>query len=127
LHRFYNTPSDTSFLYFNAVNFYLQHYIFFKYFTAGIGGSHSSNNDFELNVLEESLVINMPKNSSLGGGVKINSYNKGPSELGYWFRMGCRFMKTGSIQAQYDDGLIPGSNKQLISNKWFTLSITKIF
>jgi hypothetical protein len=125
--RFYNAAADSGFIYFNAVNFYLQHNIFFKGFIASIGGSHSRNTGFELNVLEESLQLTTLKNIQATCGLKINNYQRQVTKLGSWYRISVRFMKTGWLQTQFDDGFIPSTNGQLVSNRWLSISINKTF
>ncbi len=125
--RFYNSASDSGFLYFNAVNFYMQHHLFFKRFTATLGASHSKNTGFELNVLEESVQFNLLKNTNLSGGIRINNYQRQETKIGSWFRVGWKFMKTGWVQAGLDNGFIPTNSGKLTSNQLVNISINKTF
>jgi hypothetical protein len=125
--RFYNTAADTGFVYFNAVNFYLQQYLFFQKFTLSAGGSHSRNTGFEINVLETSLQVTLHKDYSVTGGLKINNYNRMETKIGYWSRISMRFMKTGWLQLNYENGLLPGNSGSLLRNQWGNVMLTKFF
>jgi hypothetical protein len=125
--RFYNNAADTSFLYFNAVNFYMQHQLFFRHFTAGIGATHTRNPGFELNVLEESLQFTIRKNINLSAGIKINNYNRIETKVGSWIRLSGRVMKAGWLQLYFDNGFIPSNNARLVKNQLLTVSINKTF
>lgn len=125
--RFYNNAADTSFLYFNAVNFYMQHLLFFRHFTAGIGATHTRNPGFELNVLEESLQFTIRKNINLSAGIKINNYNRMETKVGSWMRLSGRVMKAGWVQLYFDNGFIPSNNAKLVRNQLLTVSINKTF
>jgi hypothetical protein len=125
--KFYNSSADSGFIYFNAVNFYLQQYLFFRHFSISAGGSHSRNTGFELNVLEESIQFNLPKNYSITAGVKINDYNRMETQLGNWIRLSMPLMKTGWVQLHYENGLLPGINGKLVRNQMCNVMVTKNF
>lgn len=125
--RFYNSAADTGFIYFNAVNFYLQQNLFFQKFSLSAGGTHSRNNSFELNVLEMSLQVNLQQRYSITGGFKINNYNRVETKFGYWSRVSWRFMRTGWLQLNYENGLLPGNNGNLLRNQWGNVMFSKYF
>jgi hypothetical protein len=125
--RFYNKAVDSGFVYFNAVNFNLQQYLFFKHFTLSIGGSHSSNTGFDLSVLEESIQLNLIKGFSFSSGLKITNYNQAGTKIGTWLRVSLQFLKTGWIQLHYENGLLPGMNGALVRNQLGNVMVTKSF
>jgi hypothetical protein len=125
--RFYNTALDTGFVYFNAVNFFMQHNIFFSRFNASIGGSYSRNSGFQLMVMEESFQFMLLKNINISCGLKITNYQQQVTKMGSWWRTSFRFMKTGWLQAQFDDGFIPTNDGRLVSNRMISISINKTF
>lgn len=125
--RFYNTAADTGFVYFNAINFYLQQNIFFKRYMATIGGSYSRNSGFQLVVMEESFQFMLAKKINMTCGLKITNYQQQVTKVGSWFRTSFQIMKTGWLQAQFDDGFIPTNDGRLVSNRMFNISINKTF
>jgi len=125
--RFYNTQADTGFVYFNAVNFFMNHNIFFSRFSGSVGGSYSRNNGFELAVMEESFQFSIKSNINFSCGLKITNYQQQTTKLGSWWRTSFRFMKTGWFQAQFDDGFIPTNDGRLASNRMLNISINKTF
>ncbi|MEP7377625.1 MAG: hypothetical protein ABI675_29745 [Chitinophagaceae bacterium] len=125
--RFYNTAADTGFIYFNAINFFLQHTIFFSRYTASIGGSYSSNSGFQLAVLEESFQFMLLKKINLSCGLKVNNYQQQVTKIGSWWRTSFQFMKTGWLQAQFDNGFIPTNDGRLVSNRMVNIGINKTF
>jgi hypothetical protein len=125
--RFFNTVADTSFLYFNAINLYVQQYFYFKRFTLSAGGSRSINSGFELNTLEESVQATILKNASVAAGLKISNYNRVDTKLGTWFRLGFNFGKGGTLQVNYENGLIPDSRGTLSRSQLCNVMLTKRF
>jgi hypothetical protein len=125
--RFYNTSSDTGFIYYNAVNFYLSQSFFFRHFTVSASASHTSNSDFELNVLDGSIQLNLNNPGSVGLGVKINNMNNTINKVGGYVNAALRVFKNDMLYLTYEHGYIPGFTKGLTRNEMATVQFTKYF
>lgn len=125
--RFYNNSSDTGFIYYNAINFYLSQSFFFRHFTVSAAASHTSNNDFELNVLDGSIQLNLNKPGSVGLGVKINNMNTTINKVGGYVNAAIRVFKNDMLYLTYEHGYIPGYTKGLTRNEMATVQFTKYF
>ncbi|HTN06457.1 hypothetical protein [Agriterribacter sp.] len=125
--RFYNSGSDTGFVYYNANHFYTWHQFVFSLFTANMGYARTANKQYALDVMDGGLTINYTKNFSTGGGVKINKYNTTEVKTGLYYNFRCRLQRIGDINLWYERGYLPGSANALIKNEWFTLGFTRYF
>ncbi|HTN05687.1 hypothetical protein [Agriterribacter sp.] len=125
--RFYNSGSDTGFVYYNANHFYTWHQFVFPLFTANMGYSRTANKQYALDVMDGGLTINYTKFFSTGGGVKINKYNTSEVKTGLYYHFRCRLQSIGDFNLWYERGYLPGSAHSLIKNEWFTLGFTRYF
>src|SRR5260370_19158046 len=73
--KFFNSSTDTGFIYYNSVNLYAGQTIFFRDFTATLALSHSQSAGYQYNVLEGNVNIPLTKAASLGTGAKLNNLN----------------------------------------------------
>ncbi|MBL0133430.1 MAG: hypothetical protein IPP79_05100 [Chitinophagaceae bacterium] len=66
--RFYNTQTDSGFVYYNASNWYAGQFFYFKVFSVGTTASLIRNSSYRLLVVEQNLQWNLPKWGTLGFG-----------------------------------------------------------
>ncbi len=124
--KFYNTSSDTGFLYFNAVNlFYAQSFLFTR-FSVGIAASHSTSSQYELNVMDGNLHVNL-RALSAGGGIKINSLNRKDTRGGGYFNANVPLSRKDMIYLSYEQGYLPGTGKQLVRNDMGSIQYSRRF
>ena len=125
--RFYNNAADTGFLYFNAANLFVNQMLYFNRFTASVNITHSTNKNYELNVLDESIQVPVKRIGSILGGVKINHLNRKRSLMGLYGNVQLSFLRNTVISLVYDDGYIPGINGTLIKNTIGSIQVSKSF
>lgn len=125
--RFYNSGSDTGFVYYNANHFYTWHQFIFPLFTANLGYARTANKQYGLDVMDGGLTLNYTQYFSMGGGVKINKYNTTEVKTGLYYNFRCRLQRIGDLNLRYERGYLPGSTNTLMKNEWFTLGFTRHF
>ncbi|MBX3255775.1 MAG: hypothetical protein KF862_16695 [Chitinophagaceae bacterium] len=125
--RFYNSGSDTGFVYYNAGHFYTAHQFMFRMFTANIGYARTANNRYSLDVMEGGLAVTWLKKVVAGFGAKINQYNRVEVKTGGYCNLRCNWPAVGDLSLWYENGYLPGSSGSLIKNEWFTLGFTRYF
>lgn len=127
LNKFYNTNSDTGFVYYNATNVFWAQQFFFKAFTAQVAVSWTQNSGYRLAVMDEGIQLNLAKLGSVGFGVKINSLNDEVIKTGGYVNASLRVYKQDVITLSYEQGYLPGFNKGLIRNEMGTVQFVKSF
>jgi len=125
--KFYNSGSDTGFLYYNANNFFTRHQFTFQLFTANIGYTRTANKQYALDVMDGGLTLNYAKYFTTGMGVKVNSYNNNEVKTGLYYNLSCKLKSVGDFNLWYERGYLPGTTNTLIKNEWFTLGFTRYF
>ena len=112
--KFYNNSSDTSFIYYNASSFTLNHSVYLDKFN--LQSSVSITDQKDLNILSlEQLVGYQFKNSfSLSGSLKWNRLNKIENLLGASAIMSMNLNKIGTLQFNYEKTYLPSYNRKLI-------------
>jgi hypothetical protein len=127
LTKFYNNAADTGFLYFNAANIFVNQVLYFSRFTASVNITHSTNKNYELNVLDESIQVPLKRVGSILGGVKINHLNRQKSLVGLYGNVQLDFLRNAVISLVYDDGYMPGINGKLVKNTIGSVRVSKSF
>ncbi|MBO9566688.1 MAG: hypothetical protein J7621_28200 [Niastella sp.] len=127
LNKFYNSASDTGFVYYNATNVFWAQQFFFKAFTTQIAVSYSSNSGYQLVVMDGGIQLNLTKLGSLGFGTKINVLNDNIVKAGGYLNATIRVYRQDFITLSYDRGYLPGFNKGLIRNEMGTVQFVKAF
>ncbi|MBX2922748.1 MAG: hypothetical protein KF746_11190 [Chitinophagaceae bacterium] len=125
--RFYNSGSDTGFVYYNASHFYSSHQFMFRMFTASMGYARTANRQYALDVMEGGLAITWFKKIVAGFGVRINQYNQVEVKTGGYFNLRCNWPAIGDLSVWYENAYLPGSSGSLVKNEWFTLGFTRYF
>ena len=125
--RFYNTGSDSGFIYYNAVNYYVtQHFAF-----AGVGVfvslSHSRGNQYELNVMEENIRFRLTKRLTVDAGAKVNNLNNTETKLGTYGNASFIVTKKDIVNINYERGFLPGSNQHLLRSDMGSVQYSRMF
>lgn len=127
LNKFYNSSSDSGFVYFNATNVFWAQQFFFKAFTTQVAVSYTRNPGYRMLVMENGVQLNLTRLGSVGFGVKINSLNDDIIKTGGYVNTNLRVYKQDFITLSYEQGYLPGFNKGLIRNEMATVQFVKSF
>jgi hypothetical protein len=112
--KFYNTSSDTGFLYYNASNYTLSHTIYFPKFSLQSTGAYIDQSDFKMFSVDATINYQCKNWLTLGGGLKINKLNNQDVFLTENVAIGVVVKKLGTIQINYDKSYLPNTNRQLV-------------
>ncbi|HVM86895.1 MAG TPA: hypothetical protein VMT76_01820 [Puia sp.] len=123
--KFYNSNSDTGFIYYNSSNLYVMHSLLFNHFTAGLAISHSQNANYNYNVMEENFNLQFFKRSSIGFGIKINNLYTVETRLGGYVNASITVGRKDVIYLRLEDGYLPGNGNRLVLNAMGSISYTK--
>jgi hypothetical protein len=111
--KFYNTSSDTGFIYFNASNYTVNQSFFLTPFMVQAGVSMISQRELRLLTIEP-LVSYQYKNSvTLSGSFKWIRLNGKDNFFGGTAGLNVYFKKLGTLQLNYDKTYVPGINNIL--------------
>ena len=116
LNKFYNNQSDTGFLYYNATNSYFTQTFYFRSFTANAGISYTKNSNYTLQVLDGSVLPNIPNFGTIGVGIKINNLNNSEIKAGGYVSANIRLFKNDMLFLSYEHGYLPGNRSGLVPN-----------
>lgn len=125
--KYYNTSSDTGFVYYNANNIYFAQNIFLGVVTANLSISDTRNSQYQVQVFDESLQYNGSKNNSYLFGIKINHFNQQEVKVGAYVNSTIKVWKNDRLFFAYERGFLPGYNNRLIKNDIATIQFTKVF
>jgi hypothetical protein len=126
--KFFNAPSDSGFVYFNAENFLVSQYFFLKRFTFQFDGSVSKNIGYNIYTIANNDQVTISELISVGGGWKMIRESIGqPLQWGYSANLTLNIPKLGSIQLMMDKGFIPGLDRKLEENNTGRLTYFKTF
>jgi len=125
--KFYNTNTDSGFIYFNASNFYLSQNIVFRFFTAGLGIADSKSNQYHLTAAEINLRIPLFQKTVLGMGMKINNLNKQETKTGWRFNIEMGITRKDRISLNYEKSYLPGTGKQLLNSDMGNIQYSRYF
>jgi hypothetical protein len=125
--KFYNSGSDTGFVYYNANHFYTAHQFAFPRFAANIGYSRTANSQYSLDVMEGGLLIKYGQFIQAGFGAKINRYNLSEVKTGGYGTLRIMWKTLGDINIWYERSYLPGAASGLKVNEWMTVGFTRYF
>lgn len=125
--KFFNTQSDSGYIYFNSTNVYWTQQFMFSRFNANVGASFSKNGTYQLTVLEEGFQIPVNKLFSLGFGTKVNALNSEEVKAGGFLNTNIRIFKQDNIFLSYERGYLPGFNQGLVRNEMASVQFVKTF
>lgn len=125
--KFYNSSSDTGFIYFNASNFSFSHSIFLQPISFQSSVGITKQKQVNLFTLEQQATLQLGKNISVTGGAKWNRLNHQQTLWGADAVMSMNLINLGTIQLNYDKSYIPASNRTLMPVNMGRLSFYRIF
>jgi hypothetical protein len=125
--RFYNSGSDTGFIYYNAQSMNVNHHIFLKRFSIQTGLGITEQTDLNLLTLEQAVNWQLKDFLILNGGLKWNRLDQFESLWGCSAGMGISFKKFGVIQLNYEKNFLPGLNKNLVPVTFGRMSYSRVF
>lgn len=112
--KFYNSSSDTGFIYFNASGLTINHSIFLGKLTVQSSASLTDQKDLHLFTLEQMLSYQFKNKLTLGGSLKWNRLNRAESLFGATAIMNININRLGTLQFNYEKTYLPGYNRVLI-------------
>ena len=126
--QFYNTSSDSGFVYFNTRNLLVSQSASVRKATFRFNFSVAANSSYHLYVIEQNTSFNINKWLSVGAGLKYNKQTV--FDIQQWgYSANARFIipVLGDLQLMMDKGFIPGANRQLVQNNMGRLTYFKTF
>jgi hypothetical protein len=125
--RFYNASDDSSLIYFNAKNIFWNQTFFFDLFSANLGASVMSNNQYSLLVLEGGGSATFFRSVQLDFGVKVNHLQKEETRFG--FKGGTRFLvkNIGEFNVWAEKSYLPSTHNNLYQYEMYNLGFTRFF
>ena len=127
VNKFYNSGSDTGFIYFNASNVYFAQNIFLGNLVASLAVSDTRNNQYQCQVFDESVQVPLGRFSTLTTGVKINNFNRQEVKVGAYMNSSIKVFKTDVLYISFERGFLPGTTKRLIKNDIASIQFIKTF
>ncbi|MBK7883777.1 MAG: hypothetical protein IPJ81_08245 [Chitinophagaceae bacterium] len=114
LTKFYNSSSDTAFIYFNASSYTINHSIFLSQLMIQSSAALTQQQNLHLLTLEQLISYQFKNKLTLSGSFKWNRLNKNESLLGGTAGLNLYINKLGTIQLNYDKTYLPGYNRTLM-------------
>ncbi len=112
--KFYNTGSDTGFIYYNAASLSFNHSVFIKHLTLGGTGTLTDQSQLYQLTLEPELTWR-PKNSfSLSSSVKWSRVNHVETLWGGTAGINWLIKKLGTVQLRWEKIWLPGYRRNLL-------------
>jgi hypothetical protein len=112
--QFYNSGSDTGFIYFNATNYTVNHSIFLSKLTLQTSIALTEQRDINLFSAEQMMSYQLKKVITIGGAIKWNTLNKTETLIGGTANIAIQVKKIGTIQFNYDKTYLPSYNRTLL-------------
>ncbi|UAY53236.1 hypothetical protein [Ferruginibacter albus] len=112
--KFYNSQSDTSFIYFNASSFNLTHSIFLSTLTIDSKLTYTDQQDIRLFTVEPVVTYQYKKLLTISSSFKWSRLNGKETLWGGTAGLSINVKKIGVIQLHYDKVHLPAYNRKLI-------------
>ncbi len=112
--KFYNSGSDTGFVYYNASSYTLNHSIMLNKCNLQTSIAVTDQQNLHLLTLEQGLGYQIKNWLSVQIGLKWNRLNKMQNLVGGTTGLNLQIKKIGTIQLQYDKTYLPGFNRLLM-------------
>jgi hypothetical protein len=125
--RFYNDAPDSSFIYYNARNWFIHHNIIGNTVSFNSALSLSYNTNYKLVTFDQGVNYKFNNRLSAAGGLKLNHLNNESNNLGYYCNIQMQLKKIGGFQLSFDRGFIPGITNQLRKNDFGRATYIKTF
>jgi hypothetical protein len=125
--RFFNTGSDTGFIYYNASSLMLNQYVFLKGLQLQTGLTVTTQENLRLVVWEQSASLQVRHWLTLNGSGKYNRLNADKTMWGGSAGMGVILKHFGTIQASYDKSYLPGTQRDLLPVDMGRITYYRVF
>jgi hypothetical protein len=125
--KFYNSSSDTGFIYYNASNISFTQSIFLSAFSLQSSVAAADQKELHLFTVEQQVTYQLSNNFSLTGGLKWNRLNHTKDLFGSTAAVNLFLKNIGTIQLNYDKTYLPGYNRTLVPVDMGRMSFYKIF
>jgi hypothetical protein len=112
--KFYNSGSDTGFVYYNASSYTLNHSIMLNKCNLQTSIAVTDQQNLHLLTLEQGLGYQIKNWLSLQAGLKWNRLNWVQNLVGGTAGLNLQIKKIGTVQLQYDKTYLPGFNRLLM-------------
>ena len=112
--KFYNTGSDTGFIYFNASTYTINHNLFFHHLQLQTGISVTEQQQLHLFNLEQNLSYQVKNIIGLSAGLKWTRENYTKNLFGAKAGMNILLKNIGTIQLNYEKIYLPAYNRSLM-------------
>jgi hypothetical protein len=112
--KFYNSSSDSGFIYYNASNWTVNHSILLDKLTLQSSMAITDQSDLYLFTLEQGLQYQCRSWLSLLGGLRHSRLNHAESLIGGTAGLQWNIKEIGTMQLNYDKIYLPGYNRQLL-------------
>ncbi len=126
--QFYNSSSDSGFVYFNTKNLLYSQSLFAGRFSLQFNFTAASNNSYKLYVADQNTNYKFSQWLSLGAGIKYSRQTVFDlSQWGYSGNVKMKIPWVGDLQMMIDKGFIPGPDKRLVENRMGRITYFKTF
>jgi hypothetical protein len=112
--KFYNKAADTSFIYYNATNWSLNHTIFHQKLQLQSGLSYAAQSGLKITTIEQSAGYQLKNWLYIQGGVKYNRVDMAKTLWGSSGALTINIQKIGRVQFQYERSYLPGMDRNLL-------------
>jgi hypothetical protein len=112
--KFYNTGSDSNFIYYNASSFTVNHSIYLGKFTLQSTMAIIDQQLLNLFTVEQKVGYQFKNTFSLSGSLKWNRLNKAENLFGVGALMNMYIKRLGTLQFNYEKTYLPSYNRTLI-------------
>jgi hypothetical protein len=112
--KFYNSSTDTGFIYFNASSYTINHSIFLSPVQLQTSLGLTKQKNLNLLVLEQLVSCRVKNILTLSGSLKWNKLNNTENLFGGTAGAGLYLKKFGTLQFNYDKTYLPGYYRKLI-------------
>jgi hypothetical protein len=125
--RFFNKSADSSFIFFNAINFFISQNLFFSDFTVNSSVSVTRNGAYDYRVLEDNIQFRIGERGSLSLGIKVNNFNKSITKVSGSGSVQFPLGRKCTLNLSADQGYLPGTGKELIRNDFYRMGFSTYF
>lgn len=124
--RFFNSSSDSGFIFYNAKNIYINQNIVFAKFSAIAGISHTQNPQYIFDIMQAGLSKSVKGVGTVSAGIKLDHLNTSENEIGYYVSAASSIGKWG-FSVWGERSYIPGWGNILVKNEFINIGFTRYF
>jgi hypothetical protein len=125
--KFYNSSTDSGFIYFNASSYTVNHSMFLGKLQLQTGINHTNQSTIDLFTLEQTASYQFKSSFSLLGGARITRANKTENLIGAIAGASIKINKVGNIQLNYERMYLPNFSRALVPVNMGQLNFYKEF